>query len=134
MQGAGPVGNLGRLRSHGPARPRARRERERGARRAPCPGQRARRGRDPRGAPRPLRRVVVRVAFRDVPGRRRAPAAQMTTAPALEPMRAAEARLRRYRWRLVTPGADGLGSWRHRARGLGLVHSIALELDGHWWE
>jgi hypothetical protein len=58
----------------------------------------------------------------------------MTTTPALEPMRAAEARLRRYRWRLVTPGADGLGSWRHRARGLGLVHSIALELDGHWWE
>lgn len=45
-----------------------------------------------------------------------------------------EARLRRHRWKLVTPGADGLGRWLHRARGLGMIHSIAIEQDGELWE
>ena len=45
-----------------------------------------------------------------------------------------EARLRRHRWKLVTPGADGLGRWLHNARGLGLIHSIAIEQDGELWE
>jgi hypothetical protein len=44
------------------------------------------------------------------------------------------ARLERHRWRCVTEGADGLGRWVHRARGLGLVHSIAREQDGELWE
>jgi hypothetical protein len=48
--------------------------------------------------------------------------------------RIAETRLRRYRWRLVTPGADGLGQWEHDARGLGLIHSVAREQDGQVWE
>jgi hypothetical protein len=46
----------------------------------------------------------------------------------------AEARLMRHRWKLDTPGADGLGRWVHGARGLGLVHSIAVEGDGELWE
>lgn len=49
-------------------------------------------------------------------------------------LRIAEARLRRYRWKLVTPGADGLGAWKHGARGLGLIHSVARERDGQLWE
>lgn len=48
--------------------------------------------------------------------------------------RIAEARLKRHRWRLVTPGADGLGAWEHRARGLGLIHSVSFERDGLMWE
>lgn len=48
--------------------------------------------------------------------------------------RIAETRLRRYRWQLVTPGADGLGAWQHGARGLGLIHSVAREQDGQVWE
>lgn len=44
------------------------------------------------------------------------------------------ARLRRHRWQQVTPGADGLGSWEHGARGLGLIHSVAVEQDGNVWE
>ncbi|MCI4361283.1 MAG: hypothetical protein L3J91_06220 [Thermoplasmata archaeon] len=50
------------------------------------------------------------------------------------PLRATEARLRRNHWKQVTPGLDGLGSWLHRARGLGLIHSIAVERDGELWE
>lgn len=46
----------------------------------------------------------------------------------------AEARLRRNRWKCVTPGVDGLGAWQHGARGLGLIHSVALEADGEVWE
>jgi len=45
-----------------------------------------------------------------------------------------EARLKRYRWQQVKPGLDGLGSWEHGARGLGLIHSVALEQDGQVWE
>jgi hypothetical protein len=48
--------------------------------------------------------------------------------------RPAGARMRRHRWRQVTPGRDGLGAWQHGARGLGLIHSIALEQDGQLWE
>jgi len=47
---------------------------------------------------------------------------------------AVEARLKRHRWVCVAPGADGLGLWRHGARGLGLIHSVALEQDGELWE
>jgi hypothetical protein len=47
---------------------------------------------------------------------------------------AAEARLRRHRWKCDGAGADGLGSWVHRARGLALIHSVALEQDGELWE
>jgi hypothetical protein len=52
----------------------------------------------------------------------------------METLTAIEARLRRHRWKLDTPGADGLGRWIHGARGLGLVHSIAVEDDGELWE
>jgi hypothetical protein len=44
------------------------------------------------------------------------------------------ARLMRHKWVLVTPGADGLGSWVHKARGLGLIHSVSPEGDGQLWE
>lgn len=44
------------------------------------------------------------------------------------------ARLRRARWQLDTPGADGLGRWIHRARGLTLIHSATIEADGELWE
>lgn len=46
----------------------------------------------------------------------------------------ATARLKRHRWTCDTPGMDGLGRWVHKARGLGLVHSVARELDGQVWE
>jgi hypothetical protein len=49
-------------------------------------------------------------------------------------LRVSHARLTRHRWRCVTPGADGLGAWEHRARGLGLIHSVAIEADGQVWE
>lgn len=42
--------------------------------------------------------------------------------------------LQRHRWKLVKPGMDGLGAWTHGSRGLGLIHSIALEQDGEVWE
>lgn len=47
--------------------------------------------------------------------------------------------LRRYKlherkWRIVTPGMDGLGVWIHKPRGLAFIHSIAEELDGELWE
>jgi hypothetical protein len=45
-----------------------------------------------------------------------------------------EARLKRHRWKCVTPGMDGLGAWRHGARGLGLIHSISVEQDHELWE
>ena len=48
--------------------------------------------------------------------------------------RAAKARLLRHRWKQIAPGGDGLGMWQHGARGLNLIHSIALELDGQLWE
>jgi hypothetical protein len=51
-----------------------------------------------------------------------------------EDLRASEARLRRHRWKCTHPGADGLGRWEHRARGLTLIHSVAVESDGHTWE
>lgn len=49
-------------------------------------------------------------------------------------LRAAETRLKRNRWVHIQRGADGLGAWKHRARGLGMIHSIALEQDGEVWE
>lgn len=52
----------------------------------------------------------------------------------LAPRRAVEARLSRHRWKCVTPGGDGLGAWKHGARGLGLIHSVAVEQDGELWE
>jgi hypothetical protein len=52
----------------------------------------------------------------------------------VEPLRAVEARLKRHRWTCVQRGADGLGAWRHGARGLALIHSVATELDGELWE
>jgi hypothetical protein len=52
----------------------------------------------------------------------------------LDPWRIIEARLTRHRWKLDTPGADGLGRWVHGARGLVLVHSVAIERDGEMWE
>jgi hypothetical protein len=48
--------------------------------------------------------------------------------------RVTEARLRRNRWRHLVPGRDGLGAWEHGARGLKLIHSVALEQDGQVWE
>lgn len=45
-----------------------------------------------------------------------------------------EVRLKRNRWKLVTSGYDGLGAWKHGARGLGLIHSISRERDGEVWE
>jgi hypothetical protein len=45
-----------------------------------------------------------------------------------------EARLVAHRWKRVTPGVDGLGAWRHGARQLGLIHSVAIEQDGEAWE
>jgi hypothetical protein len=58
----------------------------------------------------------------------------MTIAVTTGHYRAAEARLRRHRWKRARPAADGLGAWTHRARGLALIHSIALERDGELWE
>lgn len=49
-------------------------------------------------------------------------------------LRPAEARLRRNKWRQVNRGLDGLGSWTHGARGLGLIQSVAVEEDGQLWE
>ena len=49
-------------------------------------------------------------------------------------LRAVAARLSRHHWKLVTPGADGLGAWQHNARKLGLIHSIGMEEDGQLWE
>lgn len=46
----------------------------------------------------------------------------------------AAARLKRHHWKLVTRAADGLGAWEHRARQLGLIHSIAIEQDNELWE
>lgn len=50
------------------------------------------------------------------------------------PWRVVEIRLKRGHWKLVTPGMDGLGAWEHRARGLGLIHSVSVEQDGELWE
>jgi hypothetical protein len=52
----------------------------------------------------------------------------------IEPLRAVAARLKRHRWEQVSRGGDGLGSWQHRARKLGLIHSIGVEQDGELWE
>ena len=57
-----------------------------------------------------------------------------TTVPGIEPLDVVAIRLKRNRWKCVTPGYDGLGAWMHGARGLGLIHSIAVELDGQPWE
>jgi hypothetical protein len=46
----------------------------------------------------------------------------------------AAARLLRHKWKCVTKGNDGLGAWQHKARGLGMIHSIAVEQDGEVWE
>ena len=43
-------------------------------------------------------------------------------------------RLEHHRWRHMQPGADGPGAWKHGARGLGLIHSVAMEQDGELWE
>jgi hypothetical protein len=45
----------------------------------------------------------------------------------------AEARLKRHRWICRAPGADGLGLWDHNARGVRLIHSMAVEEDGNLW-
>lgn len=47
---------------------------------------------------------------------------------------ATAARMRRNKWQQVYKGADGLGAWKHGARGLGIIHSIAPELDNEIWE
>jgi hypothetical protein len=47
---------------------------------------------------------------------------------------AAEARLKRHRWKQHTLGMDGLGRWTHGPRRLRMVHSIAIEQDGELWE
>jgi hypothetical protein len=47
---------------------------------------------------------------------------------------AARARLQRNRWKQVTQGMDGLGAWRHGARRLHVIHSVAVEQDGEVWE
>lgn len=39
-----------------------------------------------------------------------------------------------HRWKQVTKGIDGLGSWTHGSRQLGMIHSIAVEQDGQLWE
>lgn len=52
----------------------------------------------------------------------------------VEPLSVVKHRLLRHRWVCHTPGHDGLGSWMHRARGLGLIHSVAIEQDGDLWE
>jgi hypothetical protein len=52
----------------------------------------------------------------------------------LDSMQVVKHRLLRHRWQCVTPGGDGLGAWQHRARGLGLIHSIAIEQDNQPWE
>ena len=49
-------------------------------------------------------------------------------------MAAAKARLQRHRWVCVKPGGDGLGAWKHNARKLAMIHSVAVELDGELWE
>lgn len=56
------------------------------------------------------------------------------SATSIEPLRAVEARLTRHRWKCAQRGADGLGAWKHGARGLGLIHSVATEQDGELWE
>jgi hypothetical protein len=52
----------------------------------------------------------------------------------VESWQVVEARLKRHRWTCDTRGHDGLGRWMHRARGLGMIHSIAIEQDGELWE
>jgi hypothetical protein len=47
---------------------------------------------------------------------------------------AARARLANRRWKQVQRGADGLGLWRHGARQVALIHSVAYEQDGELWE
>ncbi|HEY2201939.1 MAG TPA: hypothetical protein VGH56_08620 [Solirubrobacteraceae bacterium] len=47
---------------------------------------------------------------------------------------AARAHLHRNHWKQVTKGVDGLGSWIHRPRKLGMIHSVAYEMDGELWE
>jgi hypothetical protein len=54
--------------------------------------------------------------------------------PQVESPQTIEARLRRNHWKLAQRGADGLGAWTHGARGLGLIHSVAIEQDGQPWE
>ena len=44
------------------------------------------------------------------------------------------ARLQRNHWKVIHPSGDGLGQWEHRARGLALIHSVAVEQDGQVWE
>ena len=56
------------------------------------------------------------------------------SATSVASLRAVEARLKRYRWVCAQPGADGLGAWRHRARRLALIHSVAVEQDHQVWE
>jgi hypothetical protein len=58
----------------------------------------------------------------------------LIAAPEPEDYRAVRARLERYRWKQLKKGADGLGMWQHKARGLNLIHSIGLESDGELWE
>jgi hypothetical protein len=58
----------------------------------------------------------------------------MSSAERFDPYRATEARLVRHRWRRTHRGADGLGAWEHAARGLGLIHSVAIEQDRQLWE
>jgi hypothetical protein len=53
---------------------------------------------------------------------------------ATQTLRAVEARLTWHHWKQVRRGADGAGSWRHGARGLAVIHSISVELDGELWE
>ena len=47
---------------------------------------------------------------------------------------AVAARLTRHKWVRAKKGHDGLGAWQHRARGLAMIHSIAIEQDSELWE
>jgi hypothetical protein len=58
----------------------------------------------------------------------------MTTNAQYEPLLVVEARLTRHRWKRIKRGLDGLGAWVHRARALGMIHSVAFEDDGQIWE
>jgi hypothetical protein len=42
-------------------------------------------------------------------------------------------RLRGRGWKRMEPNGDGIGHWLHKGNRLGLIHSIAREVDGNIW-
>ena len=52
----------------------------------------------------------------------------------IDTLEAREVTLKRHGWKCVHPGFDGLGAWKHTARGLGFIHSFGYELDDELWE